>query len=84
MLREFKHNLVFYKKYPVTKRYEGRVLFIKAAGAIETFGGDLSNGFGDVTPQIQVVVVVGIHRSLLNEEQSVRQISEAVLEYVQG
>lgn len=84
MLREVKHNLVLYTKYRVTKRYEGRALFIKAGEDIERFGRDLSNGFGEVMPQIQVVVMDGIHRSLLSEEQSVRQISQAIIGFVQG
>lgn len=84
MLKEVKYNLVLYTKHLVARRYEGRVLFIKASDDISKFEGDLYNGFKEVMSEIRVVVADGRHSELLSEEQSVRQIACAVEEFVQG
>lgn len=81
MMKELKYNLVLYTNYPVTRRYEGRVLFVKASEEIDQ-SGDLSNGFGKLMPKIRVVLANGPHITLLGTEQSVKQIAHAIEEFV--
>ncbi|XHG05677.1 hypothetical protein AWENTII_008895 [Aspergillus wentii] len=83
MVKELNYNLVLHTNYLVTRRYEGRVLFIKASGEMEKTGGDMFNGFKELMPEIRVVMADGIHRDLLSKQQSVKQIAHAVETFIQ-